>query len=57
MERIAELHKAIADPKGYKRNQWDEIKHRDPELAKFLQAVNKTFGKPERVSVKFKEPK
>lgn len=37
-----------------KKNLWEEIQRRIPEFAKILQYANKTFGKPERVTVVFK---
>jgi hypothetical protein len=32
---------------------WKEIQTRDPNLAKLLEAVKRTFGKPEKVLVQF----
>lgn len=36
-----------------KRETWEQIKTKDPQLAALIIAINKTFGKP-KVTVKLK---
>lgn len=38
-----------------KRAQWEKIKSVDPKLAELLEKVKQTFGKPESVTVRFKQ--
>jgi len=37
-----------------KREEWERIKRVAPDLAKLLQEVQRVFGKPESVTVRFK---
>jgi hypothetical protein len=49
----AKRQQLVSDEKTEKQRQWQDCKEKAPEIALFLTELNKAFGKPKAVAVKF----
>jgi hypothetical protein len=49
----AKRQQLVSDEKTEKQRQWQRCKNKAPEIALFLTELNKAFGKPKAVAVKF----
>lgn len=52
---IAASKQAKIDAKNKKQYQWQDVQENAPEIAEFMIAVNKAFGKPKAVRVELND--